>query len=212
MDVQKIINNLNQYKSEIIEVLIAGNGGHFNNYFIIKSKFIKNDFDKQFKSAFCHFYRLNGAGGLNPSQKNKFFKLLFLREYNLEKILKALYKIPGHGKSKRLFLCFGTKLLHTINHKLPIYDRNIACVLKLSSQTYPASLEQRIKNRMDIYQELKNNFAILLADEQIKNYLKSLRKELQNKANLDKFNWQDKLISDTKLLDSFLWALFVVKK
>jgi hypothetical protein len=65
---------------------------------------------------------------------------------------------------------------------------------------------------MDIYQELKNNFAILLADEQIKNYLKNIRQELQHKATLCKFDWFDEFISDTKLLDSSLWALYKVSR
>ena len=201
---QERINNLNQYKLEIIEVLIAGNGGHFNKYFKIKSKFIKNDFDEQFKKVFCNFYRLNGPGGLNTSQKNKFFELLFLKENDLKNNLKILHEIPGYKNSHKLFLSFVTKLQHTINDKLPIYDENIASILELQSPTYPTSLEERIKNRMDIYQELKNNFAILLADEQIKNYLKNIRQELQHKATLCKFNWFDEFISDTKLLDSSL--------
>ena len=210
---QEIITNLNQYKLEIIEVLIAGNGGHFNKYFKIKSKFIKNDFDEQFKKVFCNFYRLNGPGGLNTSQKNKFFELLFLKENDLKNNLKILHKIPGYEENKpKLFLSFVTKLQHTINDKLPIYDENIASILELQSPTYPTSLEERIKNRMDIYQELKNNFAILLADEQIKNYLKNNRQELQHKATLCKFNWFDEFISDTKLLDSSLWALYKVSR
>ena len=209
---QEIITNLNQYKLEIIEVLIAGNGGHFNKYFKIKSKFIKNDFDEQFKGVFCDFYILNGARGLNTSQKNKFFELLFLKENALKNNLKILHEIPGYKNSHKLFLSFVTKLQHTINDKLPIYDENIASILELQSPTYPTSLEERIKNRMDIYQELKNNFAILLADEQIKNYLKNIRQELQHKATLCKFNWFDEFISDTKLLDSSLWALYKVSR
>jgi hypothetical protein len=210
MEIQKITNNLNQHKLEIIKVLTANNWRHFRDYFVIKDKFIKDDFDEQFKNIFCGFYILNGARGLNMPQKNKFFKLLLLRENNLEKILKVLYEIPGYRNSRRLFLSFGTKLLHTINDKLPIYDGNIAYVLELSSQTYPTSLEERIENRIEIYQELKNNFIVLLANEQIRNYLKSTRQELQSKAKIDKFNWHDKFISDTKLLDSSLWALYPI--
>lgn len=207
MDTRKIINNLNQHKAKIIKVLIANNWRHFRDYFIIKDKFIKKDFDEQFRSVFCGFYILNGARGLNTPQKNKFFKLLSSRENDLEKILKVLYEILGYGNSRRLFLSFGTKLLHTINDKLPIYDGNIAYILELSAQTYPASLEERIKNRMAIYQELKNHFAVLLMSEQIGNYLKSTRQELQSKAEFDKFDWHNEFISDTKLLDSLLWAL-----
>lgn len=210
MEVQEIINSFDQYKSKIIEILSKNNWQHFNEYFIIKDKFSKKDFDEEFKSTFCHFYILNGARGLNKPQKNKFFELLLLREDGLEKILKALYEIYGYGDRRRLFLSFGTKLLHTINDELPIYDRNIADVLELPLQTYPVSIEERIKNRIDIYQELKDNFAELLANKQIRNYLKNIRQESQNKAKFDKFNWHDKFISNTKLLDSLLWALYKI--
>lgn len=212
MEIQKITNNLNQHKFKIIEVLTVNDWRHFRSYFLIKDKFTKNDFDEQFKNIFCSFYILNGVRGLNTLQKKKFFKLFSLKENDLEKILKVLYGIPGYGNSHKLFLSFGTKLLHTINNKLPIYDKNIAHVLDLSPQTYPASPEERVENRMEIYEELKNNFAVLLANEEIKNYLKSTRQELESKAKIDKFNWHNKFISDTKLLDSLLWALYSTLK
>jgi len=208
MKVEKIINQLNQHKPEIIKALLANNWRHFRDYFLIKERYLSNNIDDQFKRVFCGFYIMNGARGLTKQQKKEFFKLLSLRENDLEKILKLLYKVPGYKNSHRIFLSFGTKLLHTINEKLPIYDGNISHVLELPSQTYPASFEEKIKNRIDIYKTLKQKFDILLADVEIKNFITSVRQELQNKAVLNKFNWQNKYISDTKLLDSLLWALY----
>ena len=208
MKVEKIINQLNQHKPEIIKALLANNWRHFRDYFLIKERYLSNNIDDQFERVFCGFYIMNGARGLTKQQKKEFFKLLSLRENDLEKILKLLYKVPGYKNSHRIFLSFGTKLLHTINEKLPIYDGNISHVLELPSQTYPASFEEKIKNRIDIYKTLKQKFDILLADVEIKNFITSVRQELQNKAVLNKFNWQNKYISDTKLLDSLLWALY----
>ena len=208
MKVEKIINQLNQHKPEIIKALLANNWRHFRDYFLIKERYLSNNIDDQFERVFCGFYIMNGARGLTKQQKKEFFKLLSLRENDLEKILKLLYKVPGYKNSHRIFLSFGTKLLHTINENLPIYDGNISHVLELPSQTYPASFEEKIKNRIDIYKTLKEKFDILLADVEIKNFITSVRQELQNKAVLNKFNWQNKYISDTKLLDSLLWALY----
>lgn len=212
MKIKKIINHLNRYKPEIINRLQENQWWHFQKYFSIREKYLKNECKNSFKRNFCNFYRMNGARGLNQDQKNKFFKLLSSEENSLEKILNALYKIHGHGKRCRLFFSFGTKLLHTINDKLPIYDGNIAYMLELSPQTYSTSKEERIQNRKDIYSELNKNFKELLANEQIKNYLKSVRQELQSKAKYDKFNWRNKYISDAKLLDSSLWALYPILK
>jgi len=201
----EIANNLNQHKSQIIKVLTANNWRHFRDYFFIKENFLKNNLDDESQRRFCSYYVMNVH--MNTPEKKVFFDLLQKKEMGLKNILKKL-----HTERRKLFLSFGTKLLHTINEKLPIYDRNIAYILKLSAQTYPASPEERIKNRIDIYEELKNGFKMLLANTEIKYYLKSIRRELQNKARIDKFNWQDKFISDTKLLDSLLWALYPILK
>lgn len=208
----QILKYINQYRSEIIKKLTADEWLHFKLYFLIRGNFLKNNLDDQFKKDFCRFYVMNGARGLNEPQKKKFFKLLLIKKINLENILCELYEIPGYGDRHKLFLSFGTKLLHTINEKLPIYDGNTAYVLGLSVQTYPVLPEERIKNRIDIYNELKNRFNVLLVDVGIRNYLKSIRQELQSKAGIDKFYWQDKYISDTKLLDSLLWALGPILK
>jgi len=208
MENKKIIESLKQHRVEIIDTLSANNWRHFRDYFLIKERYLSNNIDDQFERVFCGFYIMNGARGLTKQQKKEFFNLLSSRENDLEKILKSLYKVPGYKNSRRIFLSFGTKLLHTINEKLPIYDGNISYVLELPSQTYPASFEEKIKNRIDIYKTLKEKFDILLADVEIKNFITSIRQELQNKAELNKFIWKNKYISDTKLLDSLLWALY----
>ena len=212
MNPKKIINNLNRHKSEIIRALSTNNWRHFGDYFLIKEKYLSNDIDNQFEEVFCGFYIMNGARGLNKPQKKEFFRLLSSGETDLGKILKSLYKIPGYRSSRKLFLSFGTKLLHTINEKLPIYDGNIAHVLELPSQVYPASFEEKIKNRIDIYKVLKEKFDLLLADIEIRAYINDIRRELQNKAESNRFLWQNKYISDTKLLDSSLWALYSILK
>lgn len=208
MEVQRIIDSLKQHKSEIIGMLKANNWRHFRDYFLIKEKYLSNNLDDQFEKVFCRFYIMNGARGLNKQQKKEFFKLLSSRETDLEKILRLLYNIPGYKNSRKLFLSFATKLLHTINEKLPIYDGNIANVLKLPSQSYPISFEEKIKNRIDIYKVLKERLGVLLSNIEIKDYTSSVRNELQNKAEVDKFFWQNKYISNMKLFDSLLWSLY----
>lgn len=208
MEIIRIKKYLNQHKSEIVEVLSANRWRHFRDYFLIKEKYLSNNIDDQFERVFCGFYIMNGARGLTKPQKKELFKLLSSRETDLEKILKALYKVPGYKNSHRIFLSFGTKLLHTINEELPIYDGNIAYVLELPPQKYSDSFEEKIRDRIDIYKALKEKFKILLADVEIKDFINSVRQELQNKAILNKFLWQNKYISNTKLLDSMLWALY----
>jgi hypothetical protein len=210
--IKKIINDFNRYKPEIIKYLSQHNWQHFDYYFKIRKKIKENNLDNEFKRDFCYFYAMNGMRGLNDKQKDEFFKLVKLRENNLEKILETLHKIPGYGKKQKLFLSFGTKLLHTINTNLPIYDGNIAYVLKLTNPTYPNSLKVRIKNRINVYDELKNRFKVLLANPGICSYLIETRKELSKTAGIDCFEWKDNYIFNTKLLDSLLWALCPILK
>jgi len=204
MDQEQIINDLNKYKAEIIEKLSTN---HWRPYFLIKEKFSRNEIDPEFVAGFSAFYVMNGPMGLNDTQKNEFFRLLSSRENDLEKVLKSLYEILGYGGTHKLFLSFGTKLLHTIDNNLPIYDRNIAYVLGLTNQV-AGSFEVKIKNRIDIYNELKNNFEMLLANSEINVYLKDMRKEIARATEISNFEWKDTLVSDTKLLDSSLWALY----
>lgn len=207
MEVEEISSYLSKYRIEIIKKLSSNGWRHFRDYFLIREKFSRNILDDNFKNVFCAFYVINGPMGLNDVQKKEFFKLLSLKENSLEKILRRLYEIPSYGKRHRLFLSFGTKLLHTIDNDLPIYDRNIAHVLDLRNQSI-GTLETKIENRIEIYKELNNKFEILLRNREIVNCLEIMRRELSKTAKSGGFNWKDNLVSDAKLLDSSLWALY----
>lgn len=207
MEIEQIINYFNKHKSEIVKKLSANRWRHFRDYFLIKEKFSKNILDDNFKNVFCAFYVVNGPMGLNNAQKNEFFKLLSLKENSLGKILKRLYEVPSYGQKQKLYLSFGTKLLHTIDNNLPIYDRNIAYVLKLENQI-TGTLEAKIKNRIDIYDELKKDFESLLKNSEIISCLKDIRVDIYKSTKIDNFEWKDNFVSDTKLLDSSLWALY----
>ena len=149
--------------------------------------------------------------GLNNFQKNEFFRLLSAKQNDLEKVLRTLYEIPGYGGKHKLFLSFGTKLLHTIDNNLPIYDRNIANVLELINQAM-GTVEEKIKNRIDIYIELKNNFVLLLKNPKVVDFLQNIREEIQKESVSNNFEWKSSLVSDVKLLDSSLWALYTSRK
>ena len=208
MNTKQIIDDFDEYGDEISKKLSAN---HWRPYFLIKEKFSNIIFDDEFKNRFCGFYIMNGPMGLNDFQKNEFFKLLSAKENDLEKVLRTLYEIPGYRGSHKLFLSFGTKLLHTIDNSLPIYDRNIASVLELTNQAI-GTIEERIKNRIDIYIELKNNFVLLLKDQTVIDFLQDMRKEIHKESAQNNFEWKNSLVFDVKLLDSSLWALYTIRK
>lgn len=184
----------------------------FQEFFLIKEKYSSNKLDDQFEHVFCVFYIMNGAGGLNELQKKEFFKLLSSKETDLETILKSLYKIPGYQGKNKLFLSFSTKLINTVKNNEPIYDNNVCQLLWLPIQTNFPNHDLAIENRLYIYDILKNKFRSLLNDPSIKKILKELRYDFIKQAKEEKFLWQNTLISDEKILDSALWALYKVLK
>lgn len=206
----QIINGLNEYFFEIIQKLASKEWQHFNAYFAITQKFAKGDLDEGFRKIFCNFYIMNGPMGLNNQQQEVFFNLLSEKADNLEKILKILYEIPGYGNRKKIFLSFATKMIHTIDNNVPIYDRNIANILGLLNQKNQGSFWEKIENRLEIFKELKNRYNELLSNNEIKNILKKFRDNLQQKAENEGFLWQNEILSDVKLLDSLLWSFYII--
>lgn len=209
MDIEKIIIDLNRYRTEIVNKLSDKNWVHFKLYYSVKDKVSKDEIDNKLKHDFCILYVLDPF--LNNPQKEKFFKLLSLKCNSLENILESLYQIPDYREKHSIHLSFGTKLLHTLNNDLPIYDSNIARVLNLTSPA-GSSLEAKIKNRIVIYDELKQYYNALLKDSRIILYLKDIRIKLAKKSELDRFEWKKDIVSDTKLLDSLLWALDYISR
>jgi len=210
MNIKKIIDDLNEFRDEIVEKLREKDWRHFRLYFEITEKFRERKIEEEFKRVFCNFYRTRGLAG---DPKKEFFKILWSKKKDdFEEVLRDLHKAGREKDKQKLFLSFVTKLLHTKNTNLPIYDGNIASVLELPSQRQSAKLEEKIRNRVEIYEELKSDFDVLLKDGNIKEYLNGIRKELSSIAKNDKFEWKDDLISDKKLLDSLLWALHPIEK
>lgn len=174
----------------------------------------KNASDHEFEQLFTNYYGMNVGGGLTRPQKKKFFDLLFSKEKetDLEKILINLH---GADENKPTwFLSFATKLRHTVNTRLPIYDSRVASTLVLGlpvQENYGPTTDLRLKdlqlkNRIEINKTLEECSWAMLADSQIKKFLKRIRGNLTEKIGL-----LDKL-SEEKLLDSCLWALYKCRK
>lgn len=212
MNLITIKEDLKNYKIYIIEKLVYKNWQSFKYYFYINDNYAQNNVNDEFKKEFCKFYIMNAPTGLNDLQKETFFNLLKYGENNLRNILVSLYKIKGFQNRNSLHLSFGSKLLHTLNNSLPIYDKNIASVLNLPKQEYLKSFDKMLDNRLFIYQQLITDFKLLLQDDQIIEYISKIRQDLIERAQKDNFKWEDNLISDTKLLDFVLWALYSVKQ
>lgn len=208
MNISVLTDDMGKYKRQVIHILSANDWQHFRSYSYIKTSFSGGNPNGDFRGNFLQFYRMNGPAGLNASQKELFFELLENKESDLSEILRQLHKLPGYNGRHRLFLSFGTKLLHTLNNALPIYDSNVANVLELTPQQQRRSPQERISNRIAIYVELQECSKNLLQDVGINNLLHEIRGSLIKKAKAESFEWRDELVSKEKFLDSVLWALY----
>lgn len=198
-DREKLLDDLIFHLDNILLNLSERN--FFNDYIFLQNKYKIGEIDDDFKRKYKKFYVLSGRHSFTEKHCNIYFSLLINKEKNLEVILNKLYEIPPH----KCWLSYASKLIHTIDNNNPIYDSNIKNILKLN-EVSGGSKDEKIKQYLDIYNDLNNEFNFLLGDKKINDILE----ESRNKLKEAPFDFR--LISDVKLLDSLLWALYNVSK
>lgn len=169
-------------------------------YLWLRNEYKKKKRDDIFEFVFKSYYQLN-HGGLGDSLKNKYFELLNKKVSNLELILNSLYKISSLKNKKTIQFSFTTKLLHTLDDRLPIYDHEVGIVTGLTVRG--VSKRKKIESAKEIYIKLENLYFELLKNNNIKKVIKRFRK---------KFKLSYNQISDQKVLDFILWSFGKLKK
>ena len=194
--IKELINN----KKKIFSKLKS----RFNDverYFFIKKEFQKGDIlnNPEFQKVYKKFYVMYIAG-LTLEFFEEYFKILSSKEMDLKKILNKLYEILRRNKTKAVHFSFASKLLHTIDNSLPIYDLLVgkAFDLKVEGQDKVA----KINSCIEVYGKLKLYYRELLGDDRIKKIILDFRKE---------FDCNVKKISNAKILDFLIWANGQVK-
>ena len=140
--------------------------------------------DPLFQFVFRSFYRLDSAG-LTPVWKKAYFQLMERRETDLKNILMKLHKYKNSKGQHTYQLSFASKLLHTQNPHLPIYDANVAKALNLP--TRDASLE----GCLTAYDQLKERFDAAF---------------VKRRAEIRKLKKLYPTLTDEKVLDLLLWG------
>ncbi len=165
-------------------------------YFFIKKEFQKGNIlsNPEFQDVYKTFYVMRAAG-LTPEFFEEYFKILSNGETDLKKTLNKLYEIPRRKGDKAVHFSFATKLLHTVDNGLPIYDFLVggAFNLKVERQDKDA----KINSCIEAYERLRLYYKELLNDDKIKKIILDFRKE---------FDCDTEKISDTKILDFIIWA------
>jgi hypothetical protein len=186
--IPELVTKINKHEKLILDSIDAES---VDIYLFIKERYEKKETDSIFRFVYRSFYGLDNAG-LTDELKEKYFYLLNNQKNDLKEILDELSKIKTLSKKESIQFSFATKLLHTLDNNLPIYDSAVASLLKL--RIYGS------KNKLNVclekYESLKEDYALLLR------YDLSILSKFR-----EKFKLMSKSISDVKVLDFILWTL-----
>jgi hypothetical protein len=161
--------------------------------FIEKAK--KNNIDltkeEEFRKKFNGFYRIR-------QKPEKFYnKYYLLLNTNLKSppafinILEQLYTIE-----KRLENSFSSKLLHTINPNLPIWDKIVMNGLKLKTTFYSKDIKKKKKDIVSEYEKLNKFFDDFLLTLECQELIKLFDEKIDTK----KFK-----LTPLKKIDFIIW-------
>ncbi len=175
---------------------------HFAEYLWLKTQYQIGDIvmNEEFKNRYSNFWRLNQAR-LSQDYKNHYFQLLQdIRNNNhhtITDIVNLLYAEPiYHNGTQRIQFSFSTKLLHTTNNNMPIFDSLIKDFFFLTSIN--SNLEYGIKRDSYInqYNFLIREYNRIMGN----NFLLVSMNYIRETYHLNEF------VTDIKIIDSIIWA------
>ena len=146
--------------------------------------------DREFQKLFNGFYRVQRR---NEEWYKAYYALMEkgkTQTFNFEKTLGFLYEETG-----RVEASFVSKLLHTLNNDMPIWD---AFVLKNLEKKKPYGTgEKKIEKCVSVYDEIVAWYKIALASDEIERKIMEFDKAFPEYTGFSK----------TKKLDFMLWQM-----
>ena len=189
-----------------LQRILEINPGEVQEYKNLQQEFSKGNIleNLEFQKRFRQFYRLNNARLSQPFVQI-YFKLMqdFTSRPREIKITEILEKLLAAGG--KFQFSFATKLAHTVNVRLPIYDSFVGIVLDgiigysrtKSWGTSPTVVKERLKYCDSVYDKLKVTVARLEGDCQ--KSIASFREKFGVPQTED--------VSNCKVMDFMLWSL-----
>jgi hypothetical protein len=154
--------------------------------------------DADYQRRYKIIFRLYGAG-LSQHYCQEYFKCLHMginvMAPQLNTLINHLYQIPVRQNIHKLQFSFCTKLCHMLNRSLPIYDSNIKDFYQIKTPGYNLIIHERIKQFIEIYQYINNEYQRVLDNGLLKESIKAFRQF---------FN--PRYFTDIKVIDSLIWA------
>jgi hypothetical protein len=189
-----------------IETLLDGisNNEHVQPYVYISRAFKKDENrTREFKSTYRKFYQLNAAR-LSEEFCEKYFSLLDECKSksitSVEYVINNLYEVPGNAKEVHaIHFSFATKLVHTVNPNLPIYDSMVSTFYFAPEVKYSWKKEQKIQACLRTYEFLQDEYKRITDENLLSESIEKFRM---------RFNIGSEY-SDCKVIDTLLWRCTV---
>lgn len=172
---------------------------HVADYIVIHDKYeAKESNTSEFKSMYRRYYQLNAAR-LSEEFCDSYFRMLENgrnKEINIEQIVNDLYKLKSNSKGcNAVHFSFATKLAHTINNSLPIYDRMVASFYFFPDIKQHWSKDRKINEYMASYQYLVNEYGRVIDKNLLSPSIERFRSIFDVGDNY----------SDVKIIDTLIW-------
>jgi hypothetical protein len=153
----------------------------------------------EYKTTYRKYWQLNAAR-LSDHYCNHYFQVMedhrHQHHVDIEDVVKALYEVPSNSKGRKTIqFSFATKLLHTIDNTLPIYDSLVVDFYFLP-QIKPS---WKYGNKLSAYTRAYNFL--------LREHKRVLDKRLLSQS-IQKFRERfalPSLYSDQKAIDTLLW-------
>jgi len=197
----KIIKSVDKEKDTIIENIPQDYIDVYcfihEQYLILGKKIVD---DSLFKFVFRKYYMIR----ISAQVSEPFFT--GLADFTLtdsdkfeEKVREVLHKLKlrkdKSGEFKMEY-SYGSKLLHTVNNKYPIYDSQVRKALGLK-EPYGTTPEEKIESFLSVYNEIKQSYEYIIKN----NSLEMIIEELKAKRDISKLR-----DNPVKVLDFIFWA------
>ncbi len=155
---------------------------------------------KKFEDNYRKYYALNAAR-LSNDFYTAYFDILFehigIQEPNIVDIVNELYKVPANSKGKNTIqFSFASKLVHTINPNLPIYDSMVANFYFFPEIKPMWGKDKKIEEYMKSYNFLKDEYSRIIQNKLLNDSIQEFRQH---------FSLDIEEYSDNKIIDSLIW-------
>jgi hypothetical protein len=174
------------------------------SYKFIQQEFNKSDvsLNEKFQTRYMIFYKLYGAG-LTKEFREEYFEIMqekknkeFLDQNDIKDIIFRLYEVKSAKGFNCIYFSFTTKLIHTLNNNLPIYDSRIRDFFGFRVPYLYLGRDVRVNEYLKQYEIINDVYGNIIKNSLLEELIEEFKKVFLGFK-----------ISDVKILDFMIWSL-----